>query len=442
MRLATQALGAFLLLTFGAPRALADADASQQAEDFAFHGQFTNVTQFHPSFRSPYRGTNSLDPGNRGNEAVNLTLYGGLRPWEGAEFWVNPEVDQGFGLSNTTGLAGYANGQSAKVGSAEPYVRLQRAFLRQTIGLGGDVEDVHPDLNQLGGTRLTENVVLTIGKFSVTDVFDTNSYAHDPLGDFLNWSIIDAGAFDYAADAWGYSYGAAAEWTQSWWTVRGGVFDLSRVPNQKALQRGFGQFQIDLEGEERHQLFGRSGKLKLLGFLSYGRFGSYDDAVNRAVATGTTPDTAAVRRYRSRPGLSLNFEQSVSDDVGVFARASVDDGSLETDEVTEINRSVAAGVSVKGASWSRTDDVAGLAVAINDISKDARHYFAAGGLGVLIGDGRLPHYGWEDVLETFYNLAITDGLHLTVDYQFVNNPAYNRDRGPVSIIGYRLHCEF
>jgi high affinity Mn2+ porin len=439
-------MGALLLLILSASLAWAadpeSATTPQQTEDFGFHGQFTNVTQFHPRFRSPYRGPNSLDPGNRGNEALSLTLYGGFRPWEGAELWANPEVDQGFGLSNTTGLAGYANGQSAKVGSAEPYVRLQRVFLRQTIGLGGDSEDIHPDLNQLGGTRRTDNVVLTIGKFSVTDIFDANSYAHDPLGDFLNWSMVDAGAFDYAADAWGYAYGAAAEWNQSWWTLRGGLFDLSRVPNQKALERGFGQFQIDLEGEERHHLFGRSGKLKLLAFVSRGRFGSYNDAVSRAITTGATPDTATVRRYRSRPGLSLNFEQEVSDGLGVFARASVNDGSLEADEFTDINRSLSAGVSMKGASWSRPDDTVGLAGAVNGISKDARRYFAAGGIGILVGDGRLPHYGWEDVLETYYNVAIAEWLRLSIDYQFVNNPAYNRDRGPVSIVGYRLHCEF
>jgi len=216
--------------------------ASEEAvvtEAFGIHGQFTNVTQYHPPFTSPFYRTNSLVPGHRGNETTDLTLFAGLRLWDGLEAYVNPEVDQGFGLSNTLGVAGFPSGEAYKVGAAAPYLRLPRAFFRYTVGLGRAEEKIEPGLNQLAGTRSADNLIFTVGKFSVVDIFDTNTCAHDPRSDFLNWSIIDAGAFDYAADAWGYTYGGAVEWTQSWWTLRQGLFDLSRTPNSKYLERNF-----------------------------------------------------------------------------------------------------------------------------------------------------------------------------------------------------------
>jgi high affinity Mn2+ porin len=307
--------------------------------------------------------------------------------------------------------------------------------------LGGDAETVDDAANQLGGTRTADNLIFTAGKLSVTDIFDTNAYAHDPKSDFLNWAIIDSGAFDYAADAWGYSYGGAAEWTRDRWTLRAGLFDLSRVPNSTKLERGFGQFEADAEFEARHTLFGREGKVKLLAFVNRGRMGSYSDAVRLAEMTGRIPDTALVRRYNSRPGFVLNLEQQLSEQLGAFARLSVNDGSKEAYEFTEINKSLAAGLSLKGAAWHRLDDTVGVAFVLNGLSHAARTYFAAGGLGILIGDGRLPHYGAETIGEAYYNAALTDWLTLGADCQFVADPAYNRDRGPVSVLGLRLHAQ-
>jgi len=183
-----------------------------QPESWAIHGQGTNVWLLQPAFRSPYQGPHSLSPDANGRETVDVTLYAGFRPWPGAEIWINPEVDQGFGLSNTFGVAGYPSGEAYKLGKAEPYFLVQRGFLRQTINLSGETEKLEPGLNQLGGAQTVNRVVFTVGKFSVVDIFDTNIYAHDPRNDFLNWSIIDQGAFDYAANAWGYTYGGAAEW--------------------------------------------------------------------------------------------------------------------------------------------------------------------------------------------------------------------------------------
>ncbi|MDE1147826.1 MAG: carbohydrate porin [Azospirillaceae bacterium] len=421
----------------------ADTDATPadaEPETWSLHGQFTLVEQYHPSFTSPYRGTNSLDPGARGNETTDATLYAGVRLLPGLEFYANPEIDQGFGLSNTLGVAGFPSAEAYKVGEAEPYIRLDRAFFRQTFNLGGETQPLEAGANQLGGSRTADNIVLTAGKFSVTDIFDANTYAHDPRKDFLNWTVVDSGAFDYAADAWGYSYGAAAEWTQSWWTLRAGLFDLSRVPNNKALQRDFGQYEVVVEAEERHQWAGRDGKVKLLVFQNHANMGSYGDAVRLASLTGTTPDTATVRRYTTRAGFALNAEQQVGDDWGVFLRASANDGSKEAYEFTDVNKSLSVGASLTGARWGRDKDTVGLAGVVNALDADARAYFAAGGLGILVGDGRLS-YSTERILETYYSAALWTGINLTVDYQLVANPGYNRDRGPANVLGLRFHAE-
>jgi high affinity Mn2+ porin len=315
-------------------------------------------------------------------------------------------------------------------------------FLRQVFGLGGEEQKIEPDANQLGGTRSADNITLTVGKFSVVDVFDTNTYAHDPRADFLNWSVVDAGAFDYAADAWGYTFGGAAEWTQSWWTLRGGVFALSKVPNGKAPDSDFYQYALIAEWEARHQWRDHPGKLKLLAFANDGRMASYDDAVHLAQLSGTTPDVSLVRRTSSRTGFAINLEQELASDLGLFARVSLNDGSKEAFEFTEINESISGGASMHGDSWGRHDDSVGAAVAINGISGAAQRYFAAGGLGILIGDGQLPHYGREQIAEAYYSLHLIGSSTLSADYQYIVNPAYNRDRGPVSIFGLRVHAEF
>ena len=412
-------------------------------ENWAVHGQSTFTEVFQPAFRSPYQGPQSLDPGSRGRETFDITLYGGVRLWRGAEVWVNPEMDQGFGPSNTFGLAGYVSAEAYKLGSATPYARVPRLFLRQTIDLGGEVQAVAPDLNTLGGTQTANRVVVTIGKFSSFDIFDTNKYAHDPRNDFLNWSLIDAGNFDQAADAWGFTYGAAAEWYQDWWTIRGGMFDLPTRPEYKYLNPQFGvQEQWIAEVEERHTVFGQDGKLKLTGFYTHGLLGSYSDAVAYGKANGTTPNIFDVLKIRGKGGGSVNLEQSITSDLGFFFRAGVSDGTSSVTAYTDIDNTVSFGLSLAGNRWDRPDDTVGLGFSRNDITRQFKNYLNAGGLGILIGDGKLPNSGPEGVMEAFYSFAIHKGVNLTADYQFINNPAYNRDRGPVSFLSARLHAQF
>jgi high affinity Mn2+ porin len=419
-----------------------DPAAIPPPQDFAFHAQATVTEQGNLAFTSPYSGADSLPSKAEGRETVDVTAFIGLRPWKNGEVWFNPEFDQGFGLGNTLGVAGFPSGEAYKIGRTRPYFRLQRLFLRQTIDLSGDVAKVDPDLNQLGGAQTANRVVLTVGRFGVTDVFDTNSYAHDPKHDFLNWAMIDAGTFDYAADAWGFTVGASAEWYQGPWALRVGLFDLSKVPNSEKLDPQFSQFQVIGEGERRYSIAGRDGVIKVTGFLTRGRMGRYADAIALGEALGEAADVSQVRDYRSRTGVSGSLQQQVTGDIGVFVRAGWADGDVEPYEFADIDRTVSGGVSLAGKRWGRPNDTLAIAGIVNDISKAHQAYLAAGGLGILVGDGQLPHPGTENILETYYSVSMARFLKLTFDYQFVDHPAYNTDRGPVSIFAARLHAQF
>jgi high affinity Mn2+ porin len=410
-------------------------------QTLAVHGQATMVTQGVGGFADPYRGTNSLAP-DQVRETIDVTLYAGVRPWAGGELWVNPEIDQGFGLSNTLGVAGFPSAEAYKVGKAEPYLRLQRLFFRQTIGLGGESTAVAPAANQLGGQQAANRVVLTLGKFGVGDVFDTNRYAHDPRGDFLNWSAVDTGSFDYAADAWGYSTGAAAEWYQGAWTLRAGLFNLSKVPNGETLERDFRQYQVDLEVEHRHVIGGQPGAIRITAFRNRGQFGRFDDALALAGAQGQPADTALVRQRTTRMGADVNLEQAVTSTLGVFARAGFADGAIEPYDFTDIDRTAQLGAALNGAGWGRSNDRIGLVGIVNGISREHERYLDAGGIGVLVGDGRLPHPGAEAIAEAYYDWQPRKGFDVTVDYQFIANPGYNRDRGPANVFALRLHGGF
>jgi len=434
------------LCAFAARASAADGfeDATAQPisdQGLALHGQMTYVEQESDDFAAPYRGPNSLAPAS-GRETVDATLFLGARLWPGAEAWVTPEIDQGFGLSNTLGVAGFPSGAAYKVGSNSPYFRLPRAFVRQTLSTGAERESVQGVANQLRGSRSLDRWVFTVGKFAVSDVFDTNQYAHDPRIDFLNWAAVDTGTFDYAADAWGYTVGAAAERYLGSWTYRAGVFDLSDVPNSEALEHGFHEFQMDAEIEKRYRWLGQTARVLLTVFDSRGRMGLYEEAIALAEATGTTPNTADVREYRSRLGASLSLEQPLSDDVGVFARIGKAQGDVEVYEFTDIDRSVALGTSLKGTAWHRPGDVVGVAAIDNAISAQFEQYLNLGGLGILVGDGKLPHPGAEQIVETYYSVAARSWAHVSLDYQYVKNPAYNTDRGPVSIFAVRVHVQF
>jgi high affinity Mn2+ porin len=409
-------------------------------DNFNIHGQTTLVSQYAAPFRAPVSGPNSLAP-NAGRETLDVDLYLGFRPWKGAEIWIDPEVDQGFGLSGTFGVAGFPSAEAYKVGDSYPYARIPRAFLRQTIDLGGDTQKVDAGFNQFAGTQTSDRIVITAGKFSVVDIFDKNKYANDPRNDFLNWTAVNTGSFDYAADAWAFTYGSAVEWYAGQWTVRGGVFDGPVVPNSSDLDPTFGQFQMVGEVERRYELWGQPGKVLVTGYLTRARLGNFTDAVQLAAATGTTPDLSLVRTYTTKMGISGNLEQQLLPGVGVFARAGYTPGNLETYAFTDDDATLAGGTSISGKFWGRPSDTLAIAGILNTISKAHQAYLAAGGLTALIGDGSLANPGAEKILEAYYTLPVNT-WQLTFDYQFITNPAYNRDRGPVSVVASRLHTQF
>ncbi|MFC5397989.1 carbohydrate porin [Undibacterium jejuense] len=412
----------------------------QADETWAVHGQVTTILQQHPRFTSPYSGPQSMDPNGRQEETTDVTLFAGTKLWRNAELWINAEIDQGFGLSHSFGAAGFPSGGAYKEGANMPYLRMPRLFVRQVFPLSGEQVAVEAGANQLASTHSADNVTLTFGKMAVVDIFDNNTYAHDPRSDFLNWAMIDGGALDYAADMWGYTYGVAAEWNQGNWTWRNGIYQMSLVPNGKITGIDFHQFEFITEVEERHQLAGHPGKLKLLAYLNHASMSKYSDAVQSAIANNTTPDVAANRHYASNYGFVLNGEQELTSDIGAFARFSKTPGDKEVYEFTDISQGFSAGIQIKGDRWGRHDDTIGLAIARNSISGDAQRYFKAGGLGVLIGDGTL-NYGAENILETYYAIRVHPHATITIDYQQIKNPSYNMDRGPINVYGLRFHTD-
>ena len=410
-----------------------------ESSRWEIHGQTTFLPQGYPSFRAPYSGPNSLTPAPQLQQTWSNSLYLNARLWEGGEIYYNPELLQGFGLNNTVGLGGFSNGEAQKSNFPYLHYNTSRLFLRQTIGFGGAQEELASGPMQLAGKADVSRLTLQAGKFSVIDVFDGNSYAHDPRKDFMNWSLWASGAFDYAADKLGLGYGVSAELNQKQWALRAGYFLMDAVSNSNSFDMNVprrGEYVAELE--TRYNLFSQPGKLRTLVFLNSAYSGSYRETLNNPALN---LDIAQTRRGRIKYGYAINLEQAIADDFGVFGRWSWNDGKNEIMAFTDIDSSLAIGASIKGTKWGRPDDVIGIGGASNGLSRDHRDFLAAGGLGPLVGDGAL-NYRRERVLETYYAYALTKAITLTADYQFVTNPAYNADRGPVHIFSGRLHGEF
>lgn len=406
------------------------------------HGQTTVIMQGYPRMRSPYEGANSLPGGGQGRETWTTDAFFGWRLWQGGEFYFNPELAQGFGLNSTLGLAGFPNGEAQKGGAPFPRFRPQLYIFRQTFGLGGEQEEVADGPFQLAGKRDIDRVTVTVGRFAVGDYFDGNSYAKDPRVDFMNWAMWSSAAYDFPADLPGFTRGAVVELNRKGWAVRAGLFQVPSAPNSDVLTFKTGGAVVEFE--ERHTIFDQPGKLRLGIFGNRGNTGNYRDALAISAADPALDINdviVGIQRDNPKYGFYFNAEQQVMKDVGVFARASWNDGQNQILSFTDIDRSVSAGLSIKGSYWGRPADTFGLGGAVNGLSSGHRDFLAADGLGLLIGDGRL-NYGHERILETYYAFAIDKNFTFTGDYQLITNPAYNADRGPVSIFSARLHGEF
>jgi len=409
---------------------------------FAFHGQATYLWQHKPAFEAGYSGRNSLGPERAKSYSFSSTLDLGMRLWQGAEFHFNPEVAQGVPFSDLHGLGGPTNGELAKASSTRPKIYRARAFIRQTWGLGGETETVDADFNQFAGTVDKRRVVLTAGNFSVLDVFDQNEYGSDPRTQFMNWSFLTHGSFDYPADARGYNWGISLEYIGDGWSARIGRFLQPVESNGLELDtRMFEHYGDILELEKRYTVAGRPGTARLLFFRNKARMGAFNDAIQFGITNNATPDVADVRHEHSKVGVGLALVQQVTSSLGVFFRANMSDDKTETYAFTEIGRQVQLGGVLGGASWGRPRDVLGVATAVNMLGQDHRAYLAAGGQGAFLGDGAL-NYAPEQVFEIYYSFQAVKYLSISPDFQYIRNPGYNADRGPAKFYGIRFHGEF
>ncbi|QHB56424.1 carbohydrate porin (plasmid) [Ralstonia solanacearum] len=411
---------------------------------FGFHGQTTWVWQRKSAFNAPYSGDNSLSPERAKSYSFSATLDLGMRLWKGAEVHLNPEVAMGDAFSDLHGLGGPTNGELAKVTGSDPTLYRARAFLRQTWGLGGETEKIDADFNQFADVVDKRRIVLTAGNVPVLDIFDAVEYAHDPRTQFLNWSFMTHPSFDYPADARGYDWGVALEYidSENGWAARAGRFLLPIESNGLALDTRLLMHYGDmLELEKRYALFGQEGKVRLLGWRNRARMGSFQDAIALGQATGTAPDVGQVRKEHAKVGVGLSFEQKLGENLGLFTRLNWSDDRTETYAFTEAGRNVSFGGLLKGTAWGRPNDVLGAAFSLNMLGPDHRAYLAAGGSGAFLGDGAL-NYAHERVLELFYSMQLVKGVTLSPDVQLIQNPGYNRDRGPAKFVGLRVHAEF
>jgi hypothetical protein len=415
-------------------------ESSPVAQDSDIKVQATYVYQRKPSLHADYSGPNSLITQREQSRSTTATLYAGMRAWEGGELYLNPEMAMGVPFSNLTGLGGFTNGELAKTSGANPRFYRARAFVRQTWNAGETTETVESDQNQLAGKVSPERLVLTAGNVSVLDIFDDNLYSHEPRRQFLNWAIMTHGAWDYPADSRGYTWGVAVEYISPQWSLRAGRFVQPRESNGLSLNpRIFQRYGDAIEFERAYSLADQPGKIRLLWFRNAARMASFQSAID--TAGNNPPDISTVRTPRQKRGHGINIEQAIVKHVGMFARYSRSDGKTETYAFAEIDASLSAGLVFKGTPWARADDEIGIAFERGKLSASHQAYLRRGGAGFFLGDGNLD-YAPEQIVETYYSMAIGKHLWLSLGAQRVSNPAYNKARGPASFSGIRVHTEF
>lgn len=411
-------------------------------EDWNVHAQTTLIAQAHPAFPARFSGPHSLSATAESEWSWTATGYLGLRLGEGTALYVDPEAAAGEPMSDLLGLAGFPDGELAKGSGRAPVVYDARTFLRHVTDLGGETSALPSAANQLAGHQSAHRLTWTAGTMSVLDVFDANDLADDPRSRFMNWDFLAQAAWDYPADARGYTAGLAMEYVDAGWALRAGRFAVPRVPDQSRLDPRIGRHHGDvLEIERDYAVGGQSGALRLLATRLRATLATYADALARSDLTGSPPDLAAVRHAdHAKTGVGLDLEHHLSDDLGVFVRAMRSDGRTETDAFTEADRSWSAGTVVGGARWGRPADACGLAVGEDGLSGLHRGYLARGGLTVFLGDGALA-YRPEAVAEGFYSATLGAGVTLAADLQRLSHPGHDAARGPVTVYGLRLHWE-
>ena len=421
-----------------------------ETHDSWYHvgGQATFIEQFLFPFHSPYSGPHSLPSEHQARLSQTYTLYLGARPFSELEAFIDPEMARGAAIGDSLGLAGITNGDVIRNPSLgqDPY--LARYFLRWSIPTGGEMQHVEASDLQVAGFRSSERIVVTAGKLGTNDIFDLNSYANSTRTQFMNWALINNAAYDYAADTRGYTHGIALEWIHPEWALRLGTFQMPTSANGPDLSTDLAHSRGDqIEGEYHAHLWGDEHEpliMRLLGFRNLADAGTYRTAIALGEQTGTTPDITAVRQPGTvKYGFGLNLEQPLADEgaTGLFVRMCWNDGATESYAYTEADRSLSVGTQIGGVNWSRPNDRIGVAFAVNGLSAPHKDYLAAGGLGFLLGDGKL-NYATEQIGELYYAWQFCRFAAASFDAQFIGNPGYNQDRGPVTVLSLRMHLAF
>ncbi len=417
-----------LLVFFcGAIPSFAATNRGHNGVKLKFHFQQTLIEQANNNFHSPYSGKNSFLSRDRPAMSLTSNFHFDLYLPDQFRAVFNPEMSGGEALSGTVGLAAFPNGDAFRIGKPTPVFSSGEFYLVKTFGLTGR------------GLSSDETMLTIIaGKISLASYFDKNKYSNDARTQFMNWALMNNGAWDYAADTRGYIPGVVAEYLSPIFTFRFAATMQTSSANGPSYDPNIARaHSFNLQGGYAYRLGDRRGKVRLLLYYNTGHFGNYAEATNDPQYNH---NIALTRQYgRTKVGFGINFQQSLCRNTGLFARIGWNDGQNESWSYTEIDRTVSAGILTKPEFFGRKHDAFGIGIAVDGISKAHRQYLASGGYGFIIGDGKLPQYAPAEVLETFYRFQLNKMLALSADYQYIVNPAYNPQRGPVNVFGIRAH---
>jgi high affinity Mn2+ porin len=409
-------------------------------------GQANFIFQAHNPFHSPYAGTNSFQSRVETTALSRvLTLYTGIKLARWTEFLFDAEEAGGKGLSNALGIAAFPNLDVVRNPSLSQGVYAARYFLHETFPLTADRIDEQPNPFSLQRSIPRQRIEFLIGKMGLVDFFDNNAVGSDSHLQFTNWAIDNNGAYDYAANTRGYTIAAILSYTGPKFEARYGEALMPTVANGIDLEADLRKARADnLELEWKPQWFqGLDTHIRPLAYLNHANMGDYGQAI-AAYQQGIdkVPDITLYRHQGSlKQGFGINVEQALPANFRAYFRAGWNEGHKESFAYTEMNSTVSFGFELPGDAWGRKEDQIGSAFETGGISTKHREYLALGGLGFILGDGHL-NYGREEVSETYYNAHVVSGLYMAVQLSFINNPGYNRDRGPVVVPGVRAHVDF
>ena len=437
----------FCLLPFSAYCLPKDSIHKDTSSRWSFHFQTTEIDQYHGKFNAPYSGRNSLHDTIEQDMSVTATIFLGVRLWKYGAFYFNPEVSGGKGISGTTGIAGFPNGEVYRVGNPTPQAYIARGYLQQSFALHGSHDTlISDDANQVAQYLPNKRITLNIGKFCVADFHDLNLYSHDARTQFMNWALMDNAAWDYPANTRGYTYAAVLQIIEpKWYTYLSYALEPV-VANGPYLDTKFSKtFGLTWESGLTFKVAGKTSGLSLLLFMNQNRAPYYEDAIAAYKAGNPNAlniDNDSAYNGDKKYGVGISFNYPITKYIGFFTRAGWNDGKTGDWAFTEVDETVTPGFSLDGEWWKRKGDNFGIDYIVNGISKEHRDFENTGGYQFIIGDGILENYQPEQILETYYQFKFFEHLFIALDYQHVTNPAYNADRGPIDIGSVRVHLEF